>query len=230
MKLLAIESSTDLLSVALMAGGDLLERSGERGRSHSDLVLVWVRELLAEKGLEPRELDAIAFGAGPGAFTGLRLGCAVAQGLAFDADVPLIGVCSLEVMAAAACGERVLVCADARMEEVYCAAYELAGGFPAVVIAPLVTAPSLAPLPPGGGWLACGSGFRAYGRQLRERLGPCLSEVREEAPAQASVLARLAASRLVAGEPRAGEAALPMYVRERVALTTAERHARGGRA
>ncbi|OIP08989.1 MAG: tRNA (adenosine(37)-N6)-threonylcarbamoyltransferase complex dimerization subunit type 1 TsaB [Betaproteobacteria bacterium CG2_30_68_42] len=230
MNVLAIETSTDALSVALMAGDALDERTGERGRAHSDRILVLVRELLAARALELCALDGIAFGAGPGSFTGLRLGCAVAQGLAFGAGLPVIGVGSLEAMAAGFAEARVLACVDARMNEVYCAAYEVRAGIASVVIAPVVVDPRRVPVPPGGGWIGCGSGFRAYGRELRERLGGCVIEVREDAPARASVVARLARVRLARGEPQSTEPALPFYVRERVALTTAERLARGGKA
>ena len=128
MNLLALETSTHRLSVALWRDGACLERAEQVANGGSERLLPWVNELLAEAGISLADLDGIAFGAGPGGFTGLRLACGVAQGLAFGLDLPVIGITTLEALAVMA-GERdagieqVFASLDARMNEVYCAAY-----------------------------------------------------------------------------------------------------------
>src|SRR5262245_29622614 len=115
--------------------------------------------LLAEHGLSLRGLDGIAFGAGPGSFTGLRIACGVSQGLAFGADLPVTGVSTLAALAEAAGAERVVCCLDARMGQVYHAAYEKGRTDWLVVHEPSLTAPAEAPLPPGAAlWTGAGAG------------------------------------------------------------------------
>lgn len=228
MNLLAIETSTRLLSVALWRDGDLLVRSAERPNGGSELILPWVGELLAEGGLTLARLDGIAFGAGPGGFTGLRLACGVAQGLAFGADLSTLGICSLEALALACGAEQVYACLDARMNEVYSAAYVLQDGMPQQRLAPAVSPPDQAPLPEGGGWVGAGDAFAAYRPALEARLGGHLSAIEPDRLPMAVAVARLAAPRLARGEGGDPALAQPFYVRDKVALTTAERLARGG--
>ena len=133
MNLLALETSTRLLSIALWRDGDILGRSEIRPNGGSDLILPWLRQVLAEAQLSLTQLDGIAFGAGPGGFTGLRLACGIAQGLAWGAELPVIGVPSLQALALEAIdrgGERIYACLDARMNEVYTAAYQAIDGRP----------------------------------------------------------------------------------------------------
>ncbi len=230
MKLLALESSSDLLTAALFLDGRIVEREGARGVSHSEIALPLVRALLEEREVALSDLEGIAFGAGPGAFTGLRLACSVAQGLAVGAGLPVIGIGSLEALALGAGDGPVYVCADARMNEAYCAAYQVSGDSVEAVIAPLVCAPGKAPVPPGQGWLGCGSGFAAYGDALAERLGAAMRGVDSEARPRASALLRLAALRFARGEGVDAALAAPLYVRDKVAMTTRERVALGGKA
>lgn len=228
MNLIAIETSTRLLSVALWRDGALLERRQDRPNGGSDLILPWVGEVLAEAGLALGQLDGIAYGAGPGGFTGLRLACGIAQGLAFGADLPVVAVGGLEALALACGAERVYACLDARMNEVYSAAYLLEAGLPREVLAPAVTAPDAVPLPPGSGWQGCGDGFAVYAEALRGRLGVAVAGGQGDLLPTAAAVARLAAPRLARGEGVAAALAAPLYVRDKVALTTAERLARGG--
>ena len=127
-RLLAIDNSSDTLSVALRDGAATFERSAPSGVAGAERALPMVGELLAEAGVGLRDLDAIAFGAGPGAFTGVRIACGIAQGLALGADLPVVAVGTLEALAQEAWREhgatRVFACTDARMREVYVAAYE----------------------------------------------------------------------------------------------------------
>jgi tRNA threonylcarbamoyladenosine biosynthesis protein TsaB len=231
MKLLACETSTDRCSVALWADGACLSRAAPQPRDHSEIILPFVGELLAEAGLQLRQLDAIAFGAGPGGFTGLRLGCSVAQGLALAAGLPVIPVDSLAALALAAGDGPVYACVDARMNEVYCAAYRVADGEAQRLLGPVTVAPALAPLPPAGhAWHGAGSGFGVWGGVLRERLGGLLDTVSPDAVPDAVHVARLAVRGHARGEARDPAAAAPAYVRDKVALTTAERLAAGARA
>jgi len=217
--LLALETSTRRLSVALWHDRELAERSADAPNGGSGLLLPWVRELLAEAELALSQLDGIAFGAGPGSFTGLRLAAGCAQGLAFGANLPVLGVGSLEALALASGEEKVFACVDARMNEVYVAAYS--SGIE--VLAPAVLPPGDVVLPDGEGWVGCGDGFAAYADRL-----PRPTRVRDDVFPTATAVATLAAARQAGGEGRPAAEALPLYVRDKVALTTAERLARGG--
>lgn len=228
MKLLALETSTRFLSVALWRDGDVTVRSRELANGGSELLLPWVRELLAESGLALAEMDAIAYGSGPGGFTGLRLACGVAQGLAFGADLPVIGVCSLAALALESGAARAYACMDARMNEVYTAAYEMSDGVPVEKLAPAVSPPGAAPLPEGSGWTACGDGFASYPELLKGRLGDHVAVVLDGKAPTAAAVAHLAVPRLMRGESTDAASAMPLYVRDKIAFTTAERLARGG--
>lgn len=224
MNLLALETSTHHLSVALLMGDICLTRSEFLANGGSDRLLPWVQSLLAEGGLALKQLDGIAFGAGPGAFTGLRLACGVTQGLAFGADLPVVGICTLEATAFNAGAARVFACLDARMNEVYVAAYvrEQAGVF-RCELEPAVTPPEMVAAP-AGEWTAAGDGYAAYAATLQPRFPGADASVMPTAEA----VARLAAPRFARGEGQPAIAAAPLYVRDKVALTTAERLARGG--
>src|SRR5262249_23857565 len=142
------------------------ERVEQAGQRHSELLLPMVRELLAEEGIALADLDGFAFGAGPGSFTGLRIACGVAQGLALGPGKPVVGVPPLEAMAEAARlrygATRVLAALDARMQEAYLAAYEHDGERWRAVFEPAAVKPAAAPLSSGSDWLAAGPGFAAY--------------------------------------------------------------------
>lgn len=194
----------------------------------SERLLPWASELLAEAGLSLQQLDGVAFGAGPGGFTGLRLACGVAQGLAFGLDVPVVPVGTLAALALASGEGKVLACLDARMHEIYVAAYRVAGDCVEEVMAPKVGAGEAAPLPEGDGWRGAGDGFTACGEVLRQRMGGRLVGVAANAFPTAAAVARLAAPALAAGGGIPAAQAAPLYVRDKVALTTAERLARGG--
>jgi len=221
--LLALETSTRWLSVALWRDGAVIERRAESMNGGSALVLPWVGEVLAEAGIGMADLDAIAFGAGPGSFTGLRLACGVAQGLAFGLDRPTLGVTTLAALALASGERHVFACLDARMNEVYCAAYEVTGQEVAEIQALQVAPPAEVALPAGDGWVGCGDGFASYGDRL-----PQPGRIRADVFPTAAAVAALAAPRLLRGEGTDAALAMPLYVRDKIALTTAERLARGG--
>lgn len=228
MKLLAFEASTRRLSVALWCDGALAEKSADVPNGGSERLLPWAHELLAEAGLSLKQLDGIAFGAGPGGFTGLRLACGVAQGLAWGLDRPVVPVGTLAALALASGDGRVLACLDARMHEVYVAAYAVRGEVVEELMPPKVGAGETVELPAGEGWRGVGDGFAAQGEALRVRLGGRLAVVRDDNLPTAAAVVRLAAPLLARGAGAAAVDAAPLYVRDKVALTTAERLARGG--
>ncbi len=223
MKILAFDTSTEYCSVALLAGETLFTRDILAGQRHSGLLLPLVDEMLAEGGMGLAELDGIAFGSGPGSFTGLRIGCGVAQGLAFGAGLPVLGVSTLLALAEGSAAKRAVACLDARMGEVYHAVYEKDGGAWREICAPGLFAPADIPLPPGAGWEGCGSGFAVHGDVLRRRHGGCLSRVLPDAPPRAGDIARLAAPAFERGEGGDAALAAPLYIRNKVALKTSER-------
>jgi len=218
-KFAAIETSTEWCSVALWRDGELGAIEQRAGHRHGELALPMLGRLLAGAGLKAAELDAVAFGAGPGSFTGLRIACGIAQGLAFARGLPVLGVSSLEAMAEECGAPRVVACLDARMGEVYYSALEKRGARWEEVVPALCVAPAAAPRPPGEGWVGCGNGFAAYGA-----MG--LRLVYAEVHPGALALARLAAPRLAAGQGVDAARAAPNYLRDKVALTTEERRRR----
>jgi tRNA threonylcarbamoyladenosine biosynthesis protein TsaB len=230
MKLLALDASTDWLSVAAGDGTHWNTLSEAAGQQHSQRLLPLVESVLAKAGWLLQDLDGIAFGAGPGSFTGVRIACGVAQGLALGAGLPVVPVCTLEALAQAAWDARrcthVLVVQDARMQEVYTAAYRHTDGHANagwdVVSAPAVIAPQELTVPAGGPWAAVGDAFTRYPDLLEQlRAAPLLPDLRPSAQAIGS----LALPRFAAGAGVAARDALPLYVRDRVALTAAERAA-----
>jgi len=223
LKLLAFDTSTELCSAALSLDGDCRERAEMAGNRHSQLLLPMVTGLLAEAGLQLRDLDGIAFGMGPGSFTSLRIGCGIAQGLALGAELPVVGIVSLEALAQGQPGERIYACLDARMREVYCAAYRRTADGWQCELPPTVCLPEAVPAPGGHGWIGCGSGFAAHSAVLEARLGSALTTVRADAWPQARAIAELALPRFAAGEGVPPDRAEPLYVRDKVALKKSER-------
>jgi tRNA threonylcarbamoyladenosine biosynthesis protein TsaB len=222
-KILALDTSTEFCSAALWRDGDIDVRDAHAGQRHSALLLPMIGELLDKYGLAARDLDGIAFGEGPGSFTGLRIACGVTQGLAFGAGLKVVGVGTLAAMADAAGGERVVCCLDARMGEIYHAAYAKSGDRWEVEQAPGLYAPADAPLPAAGAWVGCGSGFSAYAPVLKERYTGRLSAIMPDIVPHARHIARIAVREFDAGRAVAAERALPVYIRDKVALKTHER-------
>jgi tRNA threonylcarbamoyladenosine biosynthesis protein TsaB len=228
MPILALDASTEVCAVAIGDGAHWVERAENAGQRHSELLLPMIRALLEEARLDLAGLDGIAFGAGPGSFTGLRIACGVAQGLALGAGLPVIGIATLEAMAETARRgkgwTRVVAALDARMREVYVAAYEHDGVEWRAVLEPVVVPPLDAPLPPGRGWAGVGNGFGAY-PSLRQRFAESLTDCDEKILPTAVAIGELALPRFAAGDGVPACDAAPFYVRQRVALTAAERAA-----
>jgi tRNA threonylcarbamoyladenosine biosynthesis protein TsaB len=226
--ILAIETSSELASCALLNGTDaaVLTRESADVRTHSQAVLPMVQELLRDAGIALADCDAIAFGAGPGSFTGVRTACGVAQGLAFGARKPVLPLVTLEAMAEA-CRARtgatdVVAVLDARMGEVYWAQYRWMDGWQ-VVREPALCAPADVAPEPVAGLIACGNGFAAYPEAFAAHafaagaLADILPHARE--------LALLGAAALAAGRAVPADDAQPIYLRNKVAYTSAERQA-----
>jgi len=228
--ILAIETSSELASCALLVGDQVLSRESGGVRTHSQSVLPMVQELLAEAGIKLADCDAIAFGAGPGSFTGVRTACGVAQGLAYGAGLPVIPLVTLAAMAEA-CRARtgateVLAVLDARMNEVYWAQYRWLGGANGAwttVIEPVLSAPEAVQPVVVDGLAACGNGFAAYPQAFEGKAfaaaadGSIVPHARE--------MARLAAPAFAAGQALPAAEAQPLYLRNKVAYTSAERQA-----
>jgi tRNA threonylcarbamoyladenosine biosynthesis protein TsaB len=222
MRVLAFDTSTEWCSVAVGDGAQWHSHDERAGQSHSERLLPMVRAVLAEVGWGLSDLDGIAFGTGPGSFTGVRIGCGVAQGLALGADLPVVPVPTLAAIAAASGRARVLACLDARMREVYVAAYMQGHGVWSEVAAPAVMAPAAVTLPGEGGWFGAGGGYAAY-PDLGPRLG--LVAVDPSIRPAAAAIGEIALPRFLVGDGVAAADVLPLYVRHRVALTAAERAA-----
>ncbi|NGZ83865.1 tRNA (adenosine(37)-N6)-threonylcarbamoyltransferase complex dimerization subunit type 1 TsaB [Duganella aceris] len=226
--ILAIETSSELASCALLRGETVITRVSEGVRTHSQSILPMVQELLAEAGISLKDCDAIAFGSGPGSFTGVRTACGIAQGLAFGGGLPVVPVVTLDAMALAChqqhgAGE-VLAVLDARMGEVYWAQYSFGGdgggaddsrsGRPVPVLAPALSAPG--DVRSQGAPVACGNGLSAYAEAYPAGGHATVMP-------HAAQIAQLAAIDFAAGKTVTAAEAQPLYLRNKIAYTQAER-------
>lgn len=223
LKILALDTSTEFCSVALWRDGVIDERETHAGQRHSELLLGMVDALLAQHELRVSGLDGIAYGQGPGSFTGLRIASGVTQGLAFGAGLPVAGISTLLAMAEAANAERVVCCLDARMGEIYHAAYARSGAGWRTVCEPGLWAPAEAPALPQGAWFGCGNGFSAHREALMRRYDGVLSATAPDLMPHARDMARLAVPLFEQGKGMDAALAAPVYVRDKVALRTDER-------
>ena len=223
MKLLILDTSTEWCSAALWLDGQIQARRVLAGQRHSSLLLPMVDELLRESDLGLRQLDGIGYGAGPGSFTGLRIACAVTQGLAFGADLPVVGVSTLESIAEQTGAEQALTVLDARMAEVYWAAYRRDANGWRAVSEPQLALPESVSVPAGGDWVGAGNGFAALGEVLRPRLTTRLVRIDDTLMPDAAAMAPLAAAAFIRGEGMDAALAAPIYLRDKVALTVDER-------
>jgi tRNA threonylcarbamoyladenosine biosynthesis protein TsaB len=221
-KLLAIETSTEACSVALYVDGEVAERHELAPRRHTQLVLPWADELLAQAGLKKSQLDAIAVGRGPGAFTGVRLAVALVQGLALALDRPVLPVSTLAILAMQGRGARIMAAIDARMGEVYFGYFlRDAEGLVTPDGDERVLKP--AEVPTGAGpFDGVGTGFGADNGALRQRLAGALQFVDDLALPRASDLLQLARRDFLAGRAISADAIEPAYLRDKVALTLRE--------
>ena len=226
MRVLALDTATEACSVALLTDAGLTGAWREVGRGHAEQILDMVDAVLAEAGVALRMLDGIAVSVGPGAFTGVRIGVSVAQGLAFGAALPVVPVTTLEALGWQAMrggAEQVMACLDARMGEVYWGCFAThptrglaARGAPAVGDAQSINVPLK------GQFQGIGRGFAAY-PVLQALAGLALPAGACDALPDAKDMARLGAIRLSLGEGRDPADLVPVYLRDKVALTEVER-------
>lgn len=219
MKILSFDTSTEACSCALYIDGKIQDRSIIAPRQHATLILTMVDELLSDAGLKPNQLDLLAFGRGPGNFTGLRIACGVAQGIAFGADIPVAPISSLATLAQAAQNKtHVLAVIDARMREIYSGFYLIDNqGIMRCDGDEVVCAPeNLNIIPNYGQWFGVGTGWATYGEQLSSLLGERLQNYETDKYPQARAMMPLALATFNDGQIVSAENALPVYLRNKV--------------
>ncbi|GGY76032.1 tRNA (adenosine(37)-N6)-threonylcarbamoyltransferase complex dimerization subunit type 1 TsaB [Marinobacter zhanjiangensis] len=223
MNLLAIDTSTDACSVALLCSGELSGHCRVEPRGHTRLIMPMVRQVLEERGLAMADLDALAFAAGPGSFTGLRIATGVIQGLAWGLNLPVVPVSSLAAVAlelaearGAEEGEGIAVAFDARMDEVYWGCFRLVDGLPEPLVPERVCPPEQVSLPQGPErWLAGGSGWR-YAERMPPSVSDAVNAPDTDCAPDARFVARLAAQAWQKGGSVPAAQAQPVYLRDEV--------------
>lgn len=227
MRILALDTSTEFLSLALQLDGINYTRDIHAGQTHSQQILPVLRELLDEAGVTLKMLDGIAFGEGPGSFTGLRIGCGVAQGLAFGANLPVVGISTLLALAHGAFieahAQKIIACLDARMGEIYHAAYERSGETWREICAPSLCRAENSPVLNGPDWVGVGSAWGVYADQLNAYYAQQVVSTMPKVNPQAVIIAQLAEPILQAGLGRPAHEAAPVYIRNKIALKMSER-------
>ena len=223
MNLLSLDTSTEFLSLALLQLGDkLFTHTQHAGNASSTLILPQIQALLDSANVKLSDLDGIAFGAGPGAFTGVRIACGVAQGLGFGVNIPVVGVNTLLALAEASGEDKVIACLDARMGEVYHAAFGRKNNVWLEMSATQVCKPESSPVLDGA-WVGLGSGWAAYGEVLSSIYAQNVTKIMAEITPTAEAILKLATPTFAAGLAKPASEAAPIYVRNRVALTSLER-------
>lgn len=222
MKLLAIDTSTEACSAALWLDGEVRERYELAPREHGRLILPMIASLLEEAGATLAQMDTLAFGCGPGGFTGVRIAIGVVQGLAFGADLPVVPVSSLAALAQGAyidlAEQQVLVAIDARISEVYWGAYRRGESSLMVLTGnEVVCSPAQVPLPENNGWFGVGSGWQGYAQELKVHLGDTVAAWEGQRYPRARHVAQLGAADYQRGLAVSAEQALPVYLRNEVA-------------
>jgi tRNA threonylcarbamoyladenosine biosynthesis protein TsaB len=229
--LLAIETATENCSAALSVGDLLIERSEVAPRRHAELILPMIESLLTEAGIRRRDLAGVAVGRGPGAFTGVRLAISVAQGLALALDLPVVPVSSLAALALDAPFDddpqaAILAVIDARMGEIYAGAFRRGGDGLVEALGPESVGPAQnLVVPQDRRWTVVGTGWDAYREALGARLPAPPHFADGTRYPQARAIARLAAAQFARGAGVTPELALPVYLRDKVALTLEEQRA-----
>ena len=223
LRILAIETSAEICSIGVSLFGEVTIAENKANQNHSEHVLPMIDNLLEINDLSLGDIDVIGFGAGPGSFTGVRLACSVAQGLAFGVNIPVVPVPSLEALAQKTNRDKILVCQDARMSQVYAAAFERIGDIWVPMVDPYVCDPQDVTIPDGDGWVACGSGFVSYKEvfETSKKFSiPILNG--EYIRSTAREVLKITCRDFLAGKAVSAEDAIPTYVRNKVALTLNE--------
>lgn len=222
MKLLALDTATEACSAALSIDGEIISRFVLAPREHAHTIIPMMDELMAEAGLSLSRLDAIAFGRGPGSFTGVRVAASLTQGVAYGSGLPVVPVSTLATLAQAAIEEEgsshVLSAIDARMQEVYWGEYRKdEQGYATLTGNEQVIPPDQVPMSEGNGFVGIGSGWQSYADELNNRLGSLVSKTMPEALPQARYVAKLATLYFKQGLTVKASEALPVYLRDNVA-------------
>ena len=222
MKILALDTSTEACSAAIYQDGIVEQRFELAPREHTKLILPMIDELLANAELKISQLDALAFGCGPGSFTGVRIATGIAQGLAFGADLPVVPVSTLASVAQAVYEEHqhqhVLAAIDARMGEVYWSQYQLGeDGIMVLTGEELVIKPEQVSAIAGINWVGAGTAWDVYAEQLNQAIPQAVSNLYADVLPQSSMMAKIAASVFQKGQAVSAQQALPVYLRNDVA-------------
>jgi tRNA threonylcarbamoyladenosine biosynthesis protein TsaB len=227
MNLLALDTSTEYLSLALKLGDNIFTHYQAAGSASSQLVLPQIQILLDSANIKLGDLDGIAFGAGPGAFTGVRIASGVAQGLGYGANLPVVGINTLTAVAEESGQDKVVVCLDARMGEIYHAALIKQNGVWLEISETKVCKPQVSPVLESNDWVGAGGGWAAYKEVLMQiysnHLSQSVNNVLPDITPTAEAILRLAQPVFEAGQAKPAMHAMPIYIRNRVALTTLER-------
>jgi tRNA threonylcarbamoyladenosine biosynthesis protein TsaB len=227
MKLLAVETSTEACSAALFVDGEVAERFELAPQKHTKLILPMIDALMAEAGLKPQQLDALAFSRGPGSFTGVRIATGVIHGIALGADLPIVPVSTLAAIAQEAFERNddnaAFVAMDARMGEIFWGVYQRdVQGYAELVGEEAVTPADRVEFPDLHG-IGVGSGWGVYHQELMARLAGRISHYQADMLPRAGMIARLGARGFELGLAVPVEQAMPVYLRDKVAKTEAER-------
>jgi tRNA threonylcarbamoyladenosine biosynthesis protein TsaB len=213
-KILALETATAACSVALLSNDSVLERFKIVPREHAQLILPMLKSLLAEAEFTLSKLDAIAFGRGPGSFTGVRIAVAITQGLAFGADLPVVPISSLRALAQGTSANKILAAFDARMHEIYWGIYQLdKNNLMQPVIEDSLATPDKVQLPENDNWTGVGDGWQAYENILKQILGKKLSAINAGIYPRARDVAKLGAADYLRNKAVSADKALPIYLR-----------------
>lgn len=217
-KILALDTSTNACSVALMLDDYIVEKHEIAPREHAKIILPMIDGLLAESGLKLNELDAIAFGKGPGSFTGVRIAAGITQGLAFGAELPVVGISSLQALAQWTCdtygAENVLAGFDARMDEVYWGVYKIQeSGLVAAVVEDALVKPGDVFMPLNDSWVGVGDAWKIYKDTFLSKGKLNLTQVFPEEYPHAASIAKLAKKAVSEGGVGVASDALPLYLR-----------------
>lgn len=227
MKLLAVETATEACSAALMIGGEITEQFSLADKGHTKLILPMIDSLLSEARLTPTDLDGLAFGCGPGSFTGVRIATGIIQGIAFALDLPVVPVSNLAALAQDFFDQTqenlAFVAMDARMDEIYWGVYQRnADGYAELVGKEAVIPANNIEIPNVSG-VGIGSGWKVYHQELLTRLSHCVIRYESDSLPRARAIARLGVEGFKQGLAVAVEQAMPVYLRDKVAKKESER-------
>ena len=222
MRILSIDTCTEIISIALINGKVITEKNFPLGKDYSGKILPEIKLLLSESNLKIEDIDAIAFGAGPGSFTGIRVACGIAYGVAYTNNLPIIGINTLEALAFLSNHENCISCIDARMGQVYLGIYQNRNGTITSLIEPGLFNPTELPkLPKIKKAIVIGSGLGIYKKELRFQYSDIELEYFEDKCSLASAIGILSIGQF--GNGFNLKNAAPIYIRNKVAQTTKER-------